>query len=86
MFVQTFEQVVHKEGGWTSVTKSNAEPNKLLVNWSATLVTQPHTHSLIMGYGSYYTYGLPTFLIIVIALYLLFTGMFYYRVYKGTTH
>lgn len=39
-----------------------------------------------MGYGSYYTYGLPTFLIIVIALYLLFTGMFYHRVYKGTTH
>ncbi|PPQ66320.1 hypothetical protein CVT26_011151 [Gymnopilus dilepis] len=27
-----------------------------------------------MGYYSYYTYGLPTFLVIVIALYLLFTG------------
>jgi V-type H+-transporting ATPase proteolipid subunit len=28
-----------------------------------------------MGYlASYYTYGLPTFLVIVIALYLLFTG------------
>jgi hypothetical protein len=28
-----------------------------------------------MGYYStYYTYGLPTFLIVVIALYLLFTG------------
>ncbi|KAG6813137.1 hypothetical protein H0H92_013761 [Tricholoma furcatifolium] len=27
-----------------------------------------------MGYTSYYSYGLPTFLIIVIALYLLFTG------------
>jgi len=29
-----------------------------------------------MGYyTSYYTYGLPTFVVIVIALYLLFTGM-----------
>ncbi|KAF8902915.1 ATP synthase subunit C-domain-containing protein [Gymnopilus junonius] len=27
-----------------------------------------------MGYYAYYTYGLPTFLVIVIALYLLFTG------------
>ena len=27
-----------------------------------------------MGLGSYYTYGLPTFTVIVIALYLLFTG------------
>lgn len=32
-----------------------------------------------MGYyRSYYTYGLPTFLIIVIALYLLFTGKYYF--------
>jgi V-type H+-transporting ATPase proteolipid subunit len=30
-----------------------------------------------MGYyRSYYTYGLPTFLVIVIALYLLFTGAY----------
>ena len=27
-----------------------------------------------MGLASYYTYGLPTFTVIVIALYLLFTG------------
>lgn len=34
------------------------------------------TQRLAMGlYTSYYAYGLPTFLIIVIALYLLFTGM-----------
>ena len=29
-----------------------------------------------MGLASYYTYGLPTFTVIVIALYLLFTGTF----------
>lgn len=29
-----------------------------------------------MGIVSYYVYGLPTFLVIVIALYLLFTGQF----------
>ena len=28
-----------------------------------------------MGLVSYYTYGLPTFTVIVIALYLLFTGV-----------
>lgn len=27
-----------------------------------------------MGYATYYSYGLPTFLVIVVALYLLFTG------------
>lgn len=27
-----------------------------------------------MGLYSYYTYGLPSFLVVVIALYLLFTG------------
>ena len=27
-----------------------------------------------MSYGSYYAYGLPTFVVVVIALYLLFTG------------
>ena len=32
---------------------------------------QPQT---TMGLASYYTYGLPTFTVIVIALYLLFTG------------
>lgn len=31
-------------------------------------------------YSSYYSYGLPTFLSIVIALYLLFTGL------SGTAH
>ena len=31
---------------------------------------QPET----MGLVSYYTYGLPTFAVVVIALYLLFTG------------
>jgi len=33
-----------------------------------------------MGYyKSYYTYGLPTFLIIIIALYLLFTGKYHFQ-------
>ena len=32
---------------------------------------QPET---TMGLASYYTYGLPTFAVVVIALYLLFTG------------
>lgn len=32
-----------------------------------------------MGYLAYYTYGLPTFLVVIIALYLLFTGMSLYN-------
>lgn len=35
-----------------------------------------------MGYyTTYYTFGLPTFLVLVIALYLLFTGRLEYGVY-----
>jgi hypothetical protein len=33
-------------------------------------------HSIMGYYGSYYSYGLPTFFIVVIALYLLFTGAY----------
>lgn len=29
-----------------------------------------------MGYTSYYTFGLPTFVVVVIGLYALFTGAF----------
>lgn len=37
-----------------------------------------------MGYLSYYTYGLPTFIVIVIALYLLFTGMSLHNAHLAT--
>jgi len=38
-------------------------------------ITNHHTHT--MGLRYYYTYGLPSFLIIIVALYLLFTGQFF---------
>ena len=39
-----------------------------------------------MGYLSYYTYGLPTFTVIVVALYLLFTGMSLHSLFGCWTH
>lgn len=49
-------------------------PTALVAKFSPSKLYTPQTD---MGYyTSYYSYGLPTFIIIVIALYLLFTGMY----------
>jgi len=57
--VKTFEEVVHER----DVTRHGCHALSPFPQPEAT-----------MGLASYYTYGLPTFTVVVIALYLLFTG------------
>lgn len=57
-----------------------------LVGWRAARLSSAAYHhppsssasstKAVMGYYSYYSFGLATFIVVVIALYLLFTGMF----------
>ena len=72
MFVQTFEKMVHGKLPSVIVSTSRCSQITCLVYWCL------NTNFAVtrMGLLSYYTYGLPTFLAIVIALYLLFTGWF----------